>query len=210
MTVQTVVTNRVMTGSLKLPPLEFLMRMSPLAAIQAFACATATGELSAFWALVQSGEFGGWSDLASVLGNGLLAFFLNISSFEANRVSGALTMTVCGNLKQCLTVGLGIFLFDVHTDLIHGLGMAVTMFGAMVYSKSELDSKLSKQRQQQQQEHQVQGQQQQQQQQQHHQQEEENETLPAYEPVMRESRRADYGIARWITALSNKRFPLRI
>ena len=34
-----------MTGSLALPPVEFLMRMSPLAALQALACATATGEV---------------------------------------------------------------------------------------------------------------------------------------------------------------------
>jgi drug/metabolite transporter (DMT)-like permease len=135
-----------MTGSLSLPPLEFLMRMSPLAALQALACATATGELSAFWALVQSGEVRVFPDFLSLFGNGMLAFLLNISSFQTNKLAGALTMTVCGNLKQCITVALGIFMFDVRIDLLNGLGMAVTMLGAAIYSKSELDNKRNKQR----------------------------------------------------------------
>lgn len=77
----------------------------------------------------------------SLLGNGILAFLLNISSFNTNKLAGALTMTVCGNLKQCLTVLLGIFIFNVEVDLLKGAGMAITMFGAGVYSKAELDNK---------------------------------------------------------------------
>lgn len=54
-------------------------------------------------------------------------------------------MTVCGNLKQCLTVLIGIFLFNVSVDLLNGAGMAVTMVGAGIYSKAELDNKKRKQ-----------------------------------------------------------------
>lgn len=134
-----------MTGSLSLPPLEFLMRMSPLAALQALACATASGEVSAFWTSITSGDVGLTTAIASLTGNGFLAFLLNISSFNTNKVAGALTMTVCGNLKQCLTVLLGIFLFNVVIDWLNGAGMGVTMFGAAIYSKAELDNKRKKQ-----------------------------------------------------------------
>ena len=54
-------------------------------------------------------------------------------------------MTVCGNLKQCLTVMLGIFLFNVTVDWLNGAGMGVTMIGAGIYSKAELDNKKKKQ-----------------------------------------------------------------
>lgn len=134
-----------MTGSLALPPLEFLMRMSPLAALQALACATATGEVGGFWTLMRSGDIAVPKAVASLTGNGFLAFLLNISSFNTNKVAGALTMTVCGNLKQCLTVLLGIFLFNVTVDWLNGFGMGVTMIGAGIYSKSELDNKRKKQ-----------------------------------------------------------------
>ncbi|EFZ03454.1 uncharacterized protein G6M90_00g057320 [Metarhizium brunneum] len=143
--VKTVVTNRFMTGSLALPPVEFLMRMSPLAALQALACATATGEVGGFRELVTSGDISLPTSIASLTGNGFLAFLLNISSFNTNKLAGALTMTVCGNLKQCLTVLIGIFLFNVSVDLLNGAGMAVTMVGAGIYSKAELDNKKRKQ-----------------------------------------------------------------
>ncbi|KPM43323.1 hypothetical protein AK830_g3155 [Neonectria ditissima] len=141
---KTVVTNRFMTGSLALPPVEFLMRMSPLAALQAFACAAATGEVGEFYKLISGGTISLPPAFASLFGNGFLALLLNISSFNTNKLAGALTMTVCGNMKQCLTVALGIVLFDVTVDLLNGAGMGVTMLGAAIYSKAELDNKANK------------------------------------------------------------------
>lgn len=133
-----------MTGSLALPPVEFLMRMSPLAALQALACATATGEVGGFHKLITSGEISLPPAFASLFGNGFLALLLNISSFNTNKLAGALTMTICGNLKQCLTVALGIVLFDVTVDMLNGAGMGVTMLGAAIYSKAELDNRAKK------------------------------------------------------------------
>ncbi|KAF4589425.1 Drp1p [Ophiocordyceps camponoti-floridani] len=139
--VKTVVTNRFMTGSLALPPIEFLMRMSPLAALQALACATVTGEVAGFRDLITSGNIALGPALASLGGNGFLAFLLNIASFQTNKLAGALTMTVCGNLKQCLTVLIGIFMFRISVDMLNGAGMGVTMVGAAIYSKAELDNR---------------------------------------------------------------------
>ncbi|TQV96858.1 Drp1p [Cordyceps javanica] len=138
---KTIVTNRFMTGSLALPPVEFLIRMSPMAAAQALACAFATGEVDGFRKALANSEMSSFATFSSLLGNGCLAFLLNISSFNTNKLAGALTMTVCGNLKQCLTVLLGIFIFHVEVDLLKGTGMAITMLGAAVYSKAELDNK---------------------------------------------------------------------
>lgn len=137
---KTVMSNRIMTGSLALPALEILLRMSPLAALQSLLYAVATGEASAFLAWVAEGNLTP-SYSSALLGNGLLAFLLNVSSFQTNKLAGALTMTVCANLKQCLTVLLGILLFDVTVGVWNGAGMLVTLVGAGIYSKVELDSK---------------------------------------------------------------------
>jgi len=137
---KTIASNRLMTGNLKLPPLELLLRMSPLAAIQSFLYAAGTGELGRFVVFISDGKLPPSSSLALV-GNGVLACLLNISSFQTNKLAGALTITVCGNIKQCLTVIVGILLFDVRVSVLNGLGMLITLAGAAVYSKVELDSK---------------------------------------------------------------------
>lgn len=137
---KTVVSNRLMTGTLALPALEILLRMSPLAALQGFAYAWVTGETGQIITLVREGLVPRTMVLALV-GNGALAFVLNISSFQTNKLAGALTLTVAGNLKQCLTILLGIVLFHVRVSVPNGMGMAVAVAGAAWYSKVELDSK---------------------------------------------------------------------
>ena len=138
--IKAVASNRLMTGSLALPALEILLRMSPLAAIQSFLYSMATGELAAFITWVHEGNLTTTHGLA-LIGNGVLAFLVNVSSFYTNKLAGALTVTVCANVKQCLTILLGVVLFSVRVGLLNGVGMVVTLVGAAIYSKVELDSK---------------------------------------------------------------------
>jgi hypothetical protein len=147
---KTVATNRVMTGALTLPSLETPMRMSPLAFLQAVLIAWLTGELSDAMAgrvtpSPDDAPTGATAPALAVvlalLGNGVLAFLLNVCSFSANKVAGALTMTVCGNVKQCITVLLGIVLFNVTVGVLNGLGMLITLAGAAWYSAVELSAK---------------------------------------------------------------------
>ncbi|KAI9667517.1 MAG: UAA transporter [Bathelium mastoideum] len=143
--IKTVATNRLMTGELALPALEVLLRMSPLAAVQSLMYACASGEASRLLDAVSQGNISRWIWLV-LAGNGFLAFLLNVSSFQTNKLAGALTISVCSNLKQCLTILLGIMLFDVKVGALNGLGMVITLAGAAVYSKVELDAKAAKQR----------------------------------------------------------------
>lgn len=142
--VKTVATNRIMTGPLALPAMEVLLRMSPYAALQSVACAFVAGEFGGLSEMRAEGRLASWTVIA-LLGNGLLAFALNVASFQTNKVAGALTISVAGNLKQCLTVLLGIIAFggtEIH--LSNGTGMLLTMVGAAWYSKVELDRKTRK------------------------------------------------------------------
>lgn len=138
--IKTVASNRLMTGSLKLSALEILFRMSPLAAIQCLFYAAASGEIKGLQTAYAEGAFTRPMVLALV-GNAFMAFCLNIVSFQTNKVAGALTISVCGNLKQTLTILLGIVLFSVKVTPLNGLGMLITVGGAAWYSKVELDNK---------------------------------------------------------------------
>ena len=131
-----------MTGALALSPLETLLRMSPLAFAQAVVCAMLSGEFADFRRNNPDGP--SRMMVLALAGNGLLAFMLNVSSFSTNKVAGALTMTVCGNIKQCLTVLLGIVLFGVKVGFLNGMGMLVALAGAAWYSAVELRAKGAK------------------------------------------------------------------
>lgn len=136
---KTVATNRLMTGSLKLPAMELLFRMSPLAAFQCLLYAAGSGEISSLRASTE-GTFTMGLMLA-ILGNAIMAFGLNLVSFQTNKVAGALTISVCGNVKQCLTILLGIVLFNVKIAPLNGLGMLIAVGGAAYYSHVELQNK---------------------------------------------------------------------
>jgi len=129
-----------MTGSLHLAPLELLLRMAPLAVIQSLVYAWLSGELNRATTLLATHEAPSAIGLALV-GNGFLAFVLNVSSFQTNKLAGALTMTLAANVKQCLTILLGIVLFDVRIGPVNAAGMVVTLAGAAWYSKVELLAK---------------------------------------------------------------------
>jgi hypothetical protein len=160
-----VATNRIMTGPLALSPLESLLRLSPLACAQALIIASLNGELSACYsqltrpaddalayetvaaaaaassAPASFASLSAWQIILVLACNGFLAFMLNVASFSANKYAGALTMTVCGNVKQCLTVLLGILVFGVEVGLLNGMGMLVALAGAAWYSFVELGRK---------------------------------------------------------------------
>lgn len=132
-----------MTGSLKLSALEVLLRMSPLAAIQCVFYGYLTGEADQFRIALAQGQFSSTFG-AALLINAMTAFLLNIVGFQANKMAGALTITVCGNVKQALTILLGIVLFNVQVGLLNAVGMLITLAGAAWYSQVELASRASR------------------------------------------------------------------
>lgn len=105
--IKTVATNRLMTGTLKLSALEVLLRMSPLAAIQCVAYGVISGEADRFRTALAEGQFSNTFGAALLL-NAVTAFLLNVVGFQANKMAGALTISVCGNVKQALTILFGI------------------------------------------------------------------------------------------------------
>lgn len=144
--IKSIASNRLMAGSLSLSALEVLYRMSPLAAIQSLACAFTAGEIGEVQSSLTYDSL--WTkDFVTMLAlNALMAFMLNGISFYTNKIAGALTISVCANLKQVLTILLGITLFSVQVSPVHGMGLCVALAGAAWYSKADWDAKQERDR----------------------------------------------------------------
>lgn len=121
-----------------------------------------TGEFERMRQLNSINEVGsfewGWTKVAVLLGNGLIAFGLNIVSLSANRKVGALNMTVAGmylpsgpfpkvvlsltkyyaaNVKQVLTIVFAVAIFDLTITTLNALGILVTLMGGAWYAYEE-------------------------------------------------------------------------
>ncbi|CAI2164492.1 13878_t:CDS:10 [Funneliformis geosporum] len=132
---KTVVTNRVQVGRLKLHPLDLLLRMSPLAFVQTVIYAYVTGELHRVRAFSRTEMT--TSLVFALVTNGVIAFFLNVVSFTANKKTSALTMTVAGNVKQVLSIILAVVIFNLTITPTNGLGIFLTLLGGAWYARIE-------------------------------------------------------------------------
>lgn len=130
--IKTVVTNRVQVGKLKLHPLDLLLRMSPLACIQTLLYSYATGEMELVQEFINTKA--SWSFMFVLLINGILAFFLNVVSFTANKKTSALTMTVAANVKQVLSIALAVIIFNYSLTWMNSIGIMLTLAGGAWYT----------------------------------------------------------------------------
>ncbi|XP_010437933.1 PREDICTED: UDP-N-acetylglucosamine/UDP-glucose/GDP-mannose transporter-like [Camelina sativa] len=65
----------------------------------------------------------------------VLAFFLNYSIFLNTTLNSALTQTICGNMKDLFTVGLGWMVFGgLPFDLMNVIGQILGFFGSGLYA----------------------------------------------------------------------------
>lgn len=93
-----VLSGELLTGDLKLHPIDLLLKMCPLALIEIGLVAICTGEVSAIMER--------WQELSSssapqvVLLSGVLSFSLNVTSFIANKITSPLTLCIAANVKQ--------------------------------------------------------------------------------------------------------------
>ncbi|KAI4171407.1 MAG: hypothetical protein LQ343_004263 [Gyalolechia ehrenbergii] len=122
--VKTVATNRLQTAGLHFGALELLHRMSPIACAQSLFVAYVYGEFDRF-----EPQLLGTKGLVIVFANGIIAFGLNVTSFEANKRSGALTMTIAANVKQVLTVVMAVVLWRIPIAAMNACGIALTLLG---------------------------------------------------------------------------------
>jgi hypothetical protein len=120
---------------------DLLSKMCPLALLQIGIVSLLSGEVSDIIArsdeLTKSGAF------QVVLLSGITSFSLNLFSFQANKVTSPLTLTIAANVKQVLLMGLSTIYFQTPVSFINGLGIVVTILGSMQYSLVSVKEQLA-------------------------------------------------------------------
>eukprot|EP01041_Mallomonas_annulata_P003452 gene3452-6858_t len=134
-----VVSGELLTGDLKLHPIDILSKMCPLALIQIGLVSIMTGEVSEIMSR--------WTELAQsaalqvVLLSGILSFSLNVSSFIANKVTSPLTLCIAANVKQVMLVAFGTLYFGDSVTPINGLGILIVIAGSFKYGLLSVQEK---------------------------------------------------------------------
>lgn len=128
---KSVVAGELLTGDLKLHEIDLLSKMAPLALIQIGTVALLTGEVSEIFS--RWDELSGTAAPQVVLMSGFLSFTLNVSSFIANKVTSALTLSVAANVKQVLIVAFATTYFGDTIGLLNGVGIITVICGSFAY-----------------------------------------------------------------------------
>lgn len=129
----------LLTGDLKLHPIDLLSKMCPLALIEIGTMAFMSGEVTEI--------AGRWEELLAgpaprvVLLSGILSFSLNVSSFIANKVTSPLTLCIAANVKQVLLVAFSTVYFGDTVTLVNGLGIFTVIAGSFKYGLVSIQEK---------------------------------------------------------------------
>lgn len=109
-------------------PLDLLAKIAPLATIQCAALAVLSGEGSKISEINWNASI-----VMNLSINAALAFGLNWISFAVNKETSALTLTVAGNVKQAVSVALGVLIFSTPVNVLGMIGMSITLLGGLFY-----------------------------------------------------------------------------
>ncbi|KAG8652041.1 hypothetical protein MANES_06G048300v8 [Manihot esculenta] len=72
----------------------------------------------------------------------IMAFLINYYVFLNTTLNSALTQTICGNMKDLFTIGLGWLLFGgLPFDLLNIIGQSLGFFGSCLYAYCKLKGK---------------------------------------------------------------------
>jgi hypothetical protein len=140
--IKVVAAGEILTGTLKLHPVDLLGRLAPLAMMQCMALSLATGEIKD---MISSGlglDRKGMYPIAAVLLSGIWSFSLNITSLMVNKLTSPLTLCIAGNVKQVLMIALSTIIFATPITRLNGWGIVVVLIGSSIYSYVSVLEKL--------------------------------------------------------------------
>lgn len=125
-----VLSSKFLSGDLKLHPVDLILHQAPLSAVWCLLAMAATGE----WRILVHN----WNQIPSLcmwyLITGAVSFFLNVTSFYANKVTSPVTLCVCGNIKQIVVFTLSIMINHDVLTFQKIIGIALVTVGGAVYA----------------------------------------------------------------------------
>lgn len=136
-----VAAGEMLTGPLKLHPVDLLGHLSPLAMMQCFALSVVSGELSAILARPELLYWNNLKPMAVVIISGFFSFSLNVTSFMTNKLTSPLTLCIAGNVKQVLMIAISTIVFSTPITFLNGSGIVVVLIGSSLYSYVSLKEK---------------------------------------------------------------------
>ena len=138
-----VAAGEMLTGSLKMHPVDLLGHLSPLAMIQCLFLSAATGELVEMMSRPEL-FLTDLKPMAVVIISGIGAFSLNITSLMVNKLTSPLTLCIAGNVKQVLMIVISTIIFATPITLLNGFGIVLVVVGSSLYSYVAVQEKSQK------------------------------------------------------------------